>query len=335
MIKMEQIYDLSNLQYSNRHGTYGGINGNKDGVILNDEYWIVKYPKMKNISSPLSEYIGSHIYGILGLPVHDTILGIRDHKLVVACKDFCETRGQLMEMRTIKNGANSELESILEHEMHYSSTGDRVNLNELLLHLDHNPILQLCDGVKERFWQTVVVDVLIDNNDRNTGNWGLLFDERTNSYHLAPVYDNGNSFANKTDDGRLQDVLSNTEQYQINYYTGSRTAYGYNGHMMSAKKMMKFDNPDLQNAICELAPRIEAKMDEICKMIDDIPESIQGIAVCSPIRKEFYINSLQARFEHLILPEYNHIQDLNVEQGNVEYGMDTLDDADFDPSDDL
>ena len=35
------------------------------------------------------------------------------------------------------------------------------------------------------------------------------------------------------------------------------------------------------------------------------------------------------------LPEYNHIQDLNVEQGNVEYGMDTLDDADFDPSDDL
>ena len=161
---MEQIYDLSNLQYSNRHGTYGGINGNKDGVILNDEYWIVKYPKMKNISSPLSEYIGSHIYGILGLPVHDTILGIRDHKLVVVCKDFCETRGQLMEMRTIKNGANSALESILEHEMHYSSTGDRVNLNELLLHLDHNPILQLCDGVKERFWQTVVVDVLIDES---------------------------------------------------------------------------------------------------------------------------------------------------------------------------
>lgn len=63
-------------------------------------------------------------------------------------------------------------------------------------------------------------------------------------------------------------------------------------------------------------PRIEAKMDEICKMINDIPESIQGIAVCSPIRKESYINSLQARFEYLILPEYNHIQDLQAEQRN-------------------
>lgn len=333
---MDQIYDLSNVSFSNRHGIYGGAAGNKDGILLNGEYWIIKYPKSKrefdspiNMSyntSPLSEYIGSHIYEILGIPVHDTILGIRDHKLVVACKDFCETRGQLMEMRTIKNGANSELESILEQQMHYSTTGERVNLNELLLHLDYNPILQMCDGVKERFWQTVVIDILIDNNDRNTGNWGILFDERTNLYHLAPVYDNGNSFANKTDDQRLQEILDNSEEYQINYYTGSRTAYDYNGHTLSAKKMIQFANPDLQNAICELTPRIASNMKKICQMIDDIPESFQGIPIMSSIRKDFYINSIQARFDHLITPEFEHIKDIQIQDQQQD---------DFDPSDNL
>ena len=40
--------------------------------------------------TPLSEYLGSHIYSILGYPAHETILGVRDGLLVVACKDFCE-----------------------------------------------------------------------------------------------------------------------------------------------------------------------------------------------------------------------------------------------------
>ncbi len=316
---MEQIYDLSKIPYSNRHGIYGGAAGNKDGILLNEEYWIVKYPKperefdtpinMSYSTSPLSEYIGSHIYEILEIPVHDTILGIRNNKLVVACKDFCKTRGQLMEMRTIKNGANNELESILEQEMHYSTSSERVNLNELLLHLDYNPILQMCDGVKERFWQSVIIDILIDNNDRNTGNWGILFDELTNSYHLAPVYDNGNSFASKTDDQKLQAVLNSSEKYQTDYYTGSRTAYDYNGHVMSAKKMIQFANPDLQNAICELVPHIDSKMEEICRMIDNIPEHIQDISICSSVRKDFYIKSLQARFNHIIMPEYIRIRD--------------------------
>ena len=34
---MEQIYDLSDSQYSDQHDTYGDTAGNKDGVILNDE----------------------------------------------------------------------------------------------------------------------------------------------------------------------------------------------------------------------------------------------------------------------------------------------------------
>ena len=39
-------------------------------------------------NSPISEYLGSHIYKILGFDVHDTILGYANGKNVVACKDF-------------------------------------------------------------------------------------------------------------------------------------------------------------------------------------------------------------------------------------------------------
>ena len=39
-------------------------------------------------TSPVSEYIGSHIYQSMGFPVHETKLGTYQNKVVVACKDF-------------------------------------------------------------------------------------------------------------------------------------------------------------------------------------------------------------------------------------------------------
>lgn len=49
--------------------------------------------QMKNINlsysnSPVCEYIGSKVYELIGLPVHHTILGYRNNKIVVACEDF-------------------------------------------------------------------------------------------------------------------------------------------------------------------------------------------------------------------------------------------------------
>ena len=97
-----KIYDFNDeIKYplSNRDGIYGGNGGTKDGVLIDGEYWFIKYPKttrgmsekaqqISYTTAPLSEYIGSHIYSILGFDVHDTLLGIKKGKAVVACKDF-------------------------------------------------------------------------------------------------------------------------------------------------------------------------------------------------------------------------------------------------------
>ena len=94
-----EIFDFSNAEYSNRNGSYGGAAGDKDGILINGEPWIAKYPKSnegmaksdklsKFSQTPLSEFIGSHIYEILGYPVHKTLLGIRKN-------NFCEFNKQI------------------------------------------------------------------------------------------------------------------------------------------------------------------------------------------------------------------------------------------------
>ena len=99
---MINIIDFSNCKLSNRNLQYAGRAGEKRGIIYNDENWFLKFPKntigMNNVkglsyvTSPLSEYIASNIYKILGFDVHETILGVyfdgKKNKIVCACKDF-------------------------------------------------------------------------------------------------------------------------------------------------------------------------------------------------------------------------------------------------------
>ena len=72
---MDKIYDLDIYNESDKNGAYGGAAGRKDGIIIDGEKWLIKYPK--NLSqmegsnasystAPLSEYLGSHIYKIIG-----------------------------------------------------------------------------------------------------------------------------------------------------------------------------------------------------------------------------------------------------------------------------
>lgn len=60
-------------------------------LYMRKKNYILKFPgnlkeqKMKNIqlsysNSPVCEYIGSQIYGLLGFSVHDTVLGFRNGK---------------------------------------------------------------------------------------------------------------------------------------------------------------------------------------------------------------------------------------------------------------
>ena len=109
---MTEIVNFDKCQRSPRAGTYGGKSGFKDGILYNGEYWLIKYPRttksMQGIdlsytTAPLSEYLGSHVYQAVGFDTHETVLGEKDGKLVVGCKDFRANGADLIEIRTLKN----------------------------------------------------------------------------------------------------------------------------------------------------------------------------------------------------------------------------------------
>ncbi len=307
-MRSTRIFELDEYPINERNGTYGGKAGSKEAITINKEYWIVKYPQStKNMrgmlnpytTSPLSEYIGSNIYDILGFDVHRTILGIRNNKLVVACKDFCKNEGSLREIRTLKNVYNKELSDKLEQSMSSTSSSRLVDIDDLLTHLEYNPILNQINGIKNHFWNQFVVDILINNNDRNNGNWGLIYEN--GKYSIAPVYDNGSSFSNKLPDDKLSVMLQNDDRLTQSVFS-SQTTYQKNGNLIFAKDILSLESLDLDEAITRIVPIIADKSGEIESFINNIPESYKEYTVCSKARKEFYIKTINIRIENLLKP---------------------------------
>lgn len=303
-----EIVDLSNAVLSDRAGSYGGMAGFKDGIIYNNDYWIIKYPKSTaemNVedasytTSPLSEYIGSHIYEILGYDVHETLLGFRNNKIVVACRDFCKQEGSLREIRTVKNLANPFLADLLERNFSETGSSHCVNLEELIVHMKYNDILLHVPGIEERFWDCVVIDALINNNDRNNGNWGILKED--GKYVMAPIYDNGASFANKTSDTKLAGFLSSGERLKASALN-TITGYGIEGKNFTIRKLFDLGYEELNKATLKLTPLIQGKFGEIEEMIYAIPEEYRGEYVCSDVRKKYYIESMRCRLENIFVP---------------------------------
>ena len=80
--------DFTNYPLSDVY--YGGSE-KKLGIIINGEKYMLKFQKSTPFgkrNNHISEYIGSHIFELLGIKTHKTILGTYKGEEVVACKDF-------------------------------------------------------------------------------------------------------------------------------------------------------------------------------------------------------------------------------------------------------
>ena len=262
------LIDFNECQENNK--AYGGMAGSKLGIIYQGEDWILKFPKstkgmrkteISYTTSPLSEYIGSHIYQILGYPVHETKLGTKDNKLVVACKDFTVTD---------------------------SNSVGSTSLHAVKAHLNYNSLLYMIDGMSERFWDCVMIDGLINNNDRNSGNWGILR-YSDGSLALAPVFDNGASFSTKISDEKINDMLKNEDRI-LSIAISTVTGYNIDGKALQFGALLKLEDKDIHNAVKRVVPQIQRHMDAITDFIYAIPNADNGIEIISEIRKEFYTN---------------------------------------------
>ena len=294
---------------------YGGNAGAKEAIVYENAIWMIKYPKftrdLKNpqisyTTSPLSEYLGSKIYEVLGLPVHETILGVRKSKVVVACKDFTKAidtgntvidTSKLVLFHDLKNTfMSSDLES-------YSGTGSETLLQEVLDTIAGQEDLKTTPGVIERFWDMFVVDAFIGNNDRNNGNWGLLWNMVNDSATLAPVYDNGNAFFNKRSLIQIDKRLKDRSLMEEDAYKTLTSAYKYVGldneghHINPFSFIESRTDKDCAAAVLRFLDRICTNKIEC--LINSIPENIGTLGVMPMMQKTFYLRLLEIRLEKL------------------------------------
>ena len=289
---------------------YGGDAGAKNAVIYEGEIWMLKYPKstrdlmnpqISYTTSPLSEYLGSKIYEALGIPVHETIIGVKNNKVVVACKDFTRNglrlEKQLVPFHDLKNSfMSSDLES-------YSGTGSETLLGEVLDAILGQEELKIIPGVLARFWDMFVVDAFIGNNDRNNGNWGILIDQNSGEISLAPVFDNGNAFFNKRSLAQMKKRIKSEKSMQDDAYNNPLCAFKYTGLDNEGQRINPFtfikrgENPDCAAAVSRFIKAVDMKSVE--KIIYSLPESLGSLAVMPEVQKEFYLQLMRLRLEYL------------------------------------
>ena len=309
MIKM---IDFTNCELSSRNLEYGGRAGEKKGIIYNNDHWFLKFPKntlgmnkvkgLSYVTSPLSEFIGSNIYHILGYDVHETVLGIcfdgKRNKVVCACKDFIkdDKNELLIPYTALRNDTNPELMSRRDDESSLSAS----NINEIIFQLGHNSVLKNINNAKERFWDVVLIDMLINNNDRNEDNWGVIKDKKNNTYRLSPIYDCGNCFYGKTSEERIRELLSDEEKLLSSALNGITAYEDENEKRIRNVDIIKIDNDDLRASISKIKQLVELKKNEIIGLINSIPSDFNGVEVMSKLRKEYYIKTFILRFDSLL-----------------------------------
>lgn len=298
------MIDFTNCKELNK--VYAGANGNKISVLFNDERYMLKFPahptKVDNISytnSVISEYIGSHIFNMLGIPSQDTLLGKykKNDKeyIVVACKDFTNAETILQDFASLKN-------SVIESSL----SGYGTELNEVLDSIDgQNKIDPVV--LKKRFWDMFIVDAFIGNWDRHNGNWGFLYNQKLDEMTLAPVYDCGSCLYPQLDIESRKNILTNKAEQNLRIYNRPISAL-----RIDDVKINYFDflttttNRDCINSLKEITAKIN--LNKINNLIDEID-------CISDIEKEFYKLMLKNRKEKIL--DYSLFKQEEIEQ-NVE-----------------
>lgn len=293
--------------YEQNQRMYGGTAGRKMGIDYEGCSYILKFPgnlkeqQMKNIrlsysNSPVCEYIGSQIYRLLGFAVHETLLGTRNGKVVVACRDFLEEGEQLYEFDKIK----------VTFEPHFldsngnETNGIGVDLYEICMTMKEHPFLKDISGIQEHFWNMFVVDAFIGNTDRNNSNWGIIVG-KGGKKRIAPIYDNGNCLNCKWDDEKIQEIMSDQQKFTAEAYRARRCIFEMEGKALNPYHLMeRMEYPDCSAALKRIVPKLSRTMPRIREMIEEIP-------VLSDIRRQYYISVMGRRFEDVLLPTYQKI----------------------------
>lgn len=273
-----------------RKKSYGGANGSKLSVIINNELYMLKFPshasKNDNLSyanSCISEYLGCHIFNMIGIKAQETILGSYEYngvnRVSVACKDFEKDGYKLMDFASVKN-------QIIDSK----SNGYGTDIIDIVETIEKQNLIDPIE-LSNHFWNIFVIDALIGNWDRHNGNWGFLYNQDTDEIRIAPIFDCGSCLFPQMDEVLAKKVLKDKTQMNARIYDFPTSAILYKGKRINYYKFIKSH----EYVECDKAiERIKNKID-----LNKINKLIKDVQCISEIQKNFLITIIKKRYETL------------------------------------
>lgn len=283
-----KLMNFTNLPQ--RKKSYGGANGSKLSVIINNELYMLKLPshasKNDNLSyanSCISEYLGCHIFNMIGIKAQETILGSYEYngvnRVSVACKDFEKDGYKLMDFASVKN-------QIIDSK----SNGYGTDIIDIVETIEKQNLIDPIE-LSNHFWNIFVIDALIGNWDRHNGNWGFLYNQDTDEIRIAPIFDCGSCLFSQMDEVLAKKVLKDKTQINARIYDFPTSAILYKGKRINYYKFIKSH----EYVECDKAiERIKNKID-----LNKINKLIKDVQCISEIQKNFLITIIKKRYETL------------------------------------
>lgn len=263
----------------------------KKSLMINGNAYLVKFQKNSREGlrfNHVSEYLGSHIFAMLGIETQETNLGLYNGENIVAIKDFLEEDETFVPFNGV---GDSSLEQDKEK---YQYTYD-----DIIEMLKDNMKLTDVEQTIDLFWDMFVIDALIANFDRHGSNWGFI--KKDNKYRLSPIFDNGSSlFPQLNTDEKIDAVLNDQSEIDQRIYKFPTSQVKYHGKKSSYYEVISsLEFEECNRALVRITERVD--LNKMNKLID----SIEAI---SEKRKEFYKTILKQRFEKILLESYNKLK---------------------------
>lgn len=281
--------NFDGLKTSNRF--YGGSE-RKISLTDGSNFYMAKFRKNSArgyIFNHVSEYLGSHIFKLLGFETHDTYLGTYNGVDVVLCRDFNVEGSQFVAFNDVG-------ESSIEQD----KTKFQYTYDDIIEMLKANKKITNVQETIDRFFDIFIVDALIANPDRHGANWGFL--KKNNKYTLAPIFDNGASlFSNfsENDEDEMEFIMTDDEEIEERVYQFPLSHILLNGRLSSYFEVidsLMFE--ECNKALKRIIPKIN--LVEINKLID-------SVNIITDVRKQFLKTIIKARYEKILLESYSKL----------------------------
>ena len=282
-------------KYKKTNAVFSGAE-KKHEILISGQKYIVKFQKNSEVGLTMShvcEYIGSHIFQLLGIDAQQTFLGTCEGRNVVVMKNFLDKN----EVFVAFNGIG---ESTLEREKELY----QYSYMDICAMLEENTKLTNVQETVERFWEMFIVDALIGNFDRHGSNWGFI--KKENKYRMAPVFDNGSClYPRINNEQKIHDILNDESEILKRIYEFPRSHIKVNGKKSSYFEVINsLQFEQCNKALKRIVPKVH---------LEDFYDLIDSVECISNLQKEFYKTMIKRRFELILQNSYQKLKEKNDE----------------------